>query len=101
MVVAVTGITLPQVPTVVESGYPRYVQYAWVAVAVRAETPEPIVRRLGDAMLRIMAMPEAQEFALKQGTPLMPLGPEAMQKFNNEEIAKYKRIVATAGIEPQ
>jgi len=93
--------SLPDTPTIRESGFPSYVQYQWVSLAVPAATPDAAVKKLTDAMLQAMATPEAQAFSDKQGSMLLRFGPDQMQNFGAREIEKYKRVAAAAGIEPE
>lgn len=93
--------SLPDTPTIKESGFPAYMQYQWVSLAVHADTPDAAVKKLSEAMLQAMATPEAQAFSEKQGSMLMPIGPEQMLRFGTQEIEKYKRIASEAGIEPE
>ena len=102
---AVTGdqrlARLPDVPTMREAGYPALVHYGWTSLAVRAGTPDPIVRKLSSAFLAIMATSEAREHAARQGNEVNAIGYEEMGAFQIQEIAKFKRVMASAGIQPE
>ncbi len=90
----------PDVPTIREHGFPEYAQYSWVSFFVRAETPDDITARLADAMQKVLNSPEAADYARKQGAELMPYGPERMSRYLREEIERFKRVAAAAGIQP-
>ncbi len=92
---------LPNVPTVKESGFPSFVSYSWNSFYVRAETPDAITHKLADAMATVMATEDARKFVRTAGTELLPLGPEAMRKFQMEELARFQGIADRAGIKPQ
>jgi tripartite-type tricarboxylate transporter receptor subunit TctC len=102
---ATTGETrhpsLPDVPTVKESGFPDFVTYSWNSLYVRAETPEAVTKKLSDAMQRVLATDAARQFVKLAGTELMPLDRHAMRKFQMEEAARFKSIADAAGIKPQ
>jgi tripartite-type tricarboxylate transporter receptor subunit TctC len=102
---ATTGATrhpsLPDVPTMQESGFPGFVTYSWNSFYVHAQTPEAIAQKLSDAMQQVMATDAAREFAQHAGTELMPHDRAAMRKFQMEEAARFSAIAAIAGIKPR
>jgi tripartite-type tricarboxylate transporter receptor subunit TctC len=102
---AVTGAQrhpdFPDVPTVKESGYRDYTNYAWAAFYVRAETPAPLVKKLADAVLRVQGSSEARELASRFGGELMPMGSAELRRFQQEELERFRAVAKSAGIEPQ
>jgi tripartite-type tricarboxylate transporter receptor subunit TctC len=52
---------LPEVPTAAEAGLPGYNTYNWYALFAPLGTPEPIVNRLNDAVVKALATPEARK----------------------------------------
>ena len=99
---AVTGAqraaAAPDLPTVAEAGVPGYEMVAWTAVFVPAATPAPIVATLNARIVEILRSPE---FRAKAGatTDWAPGTPQQLAAFVDAEIAKWKRVVALAGIE--
>jgi tripartite-type tricarboxylate transporter receptor subunit TctC len=92
----------PEVQTVIELGYAEYVNYPWIGLHVRAETPDDVTLKLADAMQKVLSTPEAREFAGKTtGTELMPFTPAAMQKYHRDEFERFRRIAENAGIKPE
>lgn len=90
----------PDVPAVNER-YPGFETFSWNALFVRTATPEPVTRKLAAAMQKVLADESAKEFVTRVGTQLLPLGPEAMRKFQLAEIERFRRIAKAAGIQPQ
>lgn len=90
----------PDVPTLKET-YPELVTYPWNSFYVRAETPDAIVKKLADAMRKVLASDKAKKFVRTAGTELLALGPEEMRKFQLDEMARFQRIADMAGIKPQ
>jgi tripartite-type tricarboxylate transporter receptor subunit TctC len=103
--IAVSGETrhkeAPDVPTIKESGYPEYVNYSWTSFYVRSETPDDITKKLADAMQTALHSDAAKQFVKKTGGELMPHTAEGMRDYQNNEIARFKRIAESAGIKPQ
>jgi len=88
----------PEIPTVQESGVANYSQYSWNAFYVRAETPAPIRAMLGEAIRQVMTREETvRSFYAPKGTEGIPLTPAQMQKLQEEEIARFRRIAAQVG----
>jgi tripartite-type tricarboxylate transporter receptor subunit TctC len=90
--------TLPDLPTVAESGLPGFEMIAWTAVFLPAGTPEPIVIKLNKAIGEIL---RSAEFRQKAGpaTDLSPGTPQQLDAFVRSEIDKWKRVVAQARLE--
>jgi tripartite-type tricarboxylate transporter receptor subunit TctC len=91
----------PGVPTIMESGYPELVTYSWTSFYVRSETPEDATSKLAGALQKALATNEAREFIRVTGGELMPYPPEAMRKFQRDELDRFRRIAEAAGIKPE
>jgi tripartite-type tricarboxylate transporter receptor subunit TctC len=102
---AVTGaqrwFSLPDVPTMIESGYPGFISDTFNALLAPAGTPSQIIDRLTTASRNAMQRPEAQEAAHKAGFQIVASGPEQLGKRIATEIQGVKELVAHAGIKPQ
>jgi len=90
----------PNVPTIRESGYPDYVNYAWTSFCVRSETPDDVTAKLAGALQKVLATKEARDFVNRMGAELMPLAPGAMRKFQRDEIDRFRRIAEMSGFKP-
>jgi len=80
---------LPDVPTLVESGYPEAIHYSWTAFFVNAKTPDAIVSVLADAMKKALAQPDSIAFIEQTGAEPMPLDPQQMRAFQESEIKRF------------
>jgi tripartite-type tricarboxylate transporter receptor subunit TctC len=92
---------LPDVPTLKESGYPEAVHYSWTSFWVAAKTPDAVVNVLADAMQKALAQPDSKEFIEKTGAEVMPLGPDALRKFQLAEIERFRRAAQDSGFKPE
>jgi tripartite-type tricarboxylate transporter receptor subunit TctC len=99
---AVTGATrwwsLPDVPTMIESGFPGFVSDTFNALFAPAGTPPEVVSLLVRETRAAMAKPEAREAARKFGYQIVAGTPDQMTKRLIAEIAGVKELVAKAGI---
>ena len=98
---AVTGATrsatLPEVPTVAESGVPGYEASTWNGVVVPVRTPEAIVARLNRDIVRILALPEIRELFSREGGEAAGGTPEQLSRHIASEIAKWASVVKSIG----
>jgi len=102
---AVTGekrwFSLPDVPTMIESGYPGFVSDTFNALLAPAGTPKPIIDRLLISSRDAMQRSEAKEAAHKAGFQIVASGPEQLGRRIATEIEGVKELVARAGIKTQ
>src|SRR3954464_13900533 len=65
--------TLPEVPTVMETGVPGYEAANWIGLVATGGTPEPIVARLHKEISEVMALPEVQKLFAAEGADIVHL----------------------------
>lgn len=98
---AVTGAqrdpTLPDVPTVTESGIKAYDVVVWLGVMAPARTPAEIVQRLNDAMVRALREPEVSARLKEFGMQVYASNPADFARFLSAERAKWEPIVKASG----
>ena len=89
---------LPDVPTIAESGLPAYEAVPYYTMSIAAKTPADIVRKLSGDIDAIVRHPELATRWNELG--ITPLGgsPEAAEKRNAVETAKWTKVIQTAGI---
>ena len=94
--VAVTGKaaspTLPQLPTVAQSGLPGYEVYEWNAMFVPAQTPPAIVERLSKEIAATLQEPEVHKRLEALGAEVVGSSPAELDSFRRAEIAKWTRL---------
>ena len=88
---------LPDVPTMAEAGVPGHEMVAWWCLVAPARTPAPVVARLAEATLGVVATPDWQAAMARQGISPMPLGPEALASFLRAEAARWGAAVRASG----
>ena len=89
---------LPDVPTVVESGYPGFDNTIWHGVLGPANVPREIVTRLNREIVKVLAMPDVQKMLGAEGGVVSPTTPEEFEAFLRAEVPKWEKIVKQAGI---
>jgi tripartite-type tricarboxylate transporter receptor subunit TctC len=102
---AVTGeqrwFSLPDVPTMIESGYPGFVSDTFNALFAPAGTPPDIIAILVKASRAAMQRPEALDAARRAGFQVVAGEPEQLARRVAAEIQGVKELVARAGIKPE
>jgi len=88
---------LPNVPTMIESGYPGFVLDAWTAVVAPAGTPPAIVAKLNSAINESLRTPEVDK-ALRDLSAIPKTGsPQDLAKFLAAEVPKWAEMVKISG----
>lgn len=90
--------SLPEVPTLAESGVTGYETLAWFGLLGPAKAPPEIVAALHGEVQKALTRPEVRETLARLGSEASDLGPAGFQAFISSEIAKYSRIIKDAGI---
>jgi tripartite-type tricarboxylate transporter receptor subunit TctC len=88
---------LPQVPTMIESGFPDFVVTSWFAIWGPAGLPAELVRPLAAAYGRVLADAELRAALAQSGTLAQFAGPEELAAFNLTEIERARVIVERSG----
>ncbi len=91
----------PEVPTFAEAGVPGVVVDNWLGVFTTAGTPKNVIDRLNAEIVKAVRLPEMAERIVQQGLDISTSTPAEYGAFFRSEVAKFAKIVKTAGIEPQ
>jgi tripartite-type tricarboxylate transporter receptor subunit TctC len=101
---AVTGthrwFDLPDVPTMIELGYKDFISDTFQGFLAPAKTPAAIVELLSAKSIEILKSPTIAEQLRKDGFEVLANGPAGMRKRIDDEVPKWRDIIAKAGIKP-
>jgi tripartite-type tricarboxylate transporter receptor subunit TctC len=89
---------LPEVPTVAEAALPGYEANVFILLVAPAGTPREITGKLHSELVRIADNAEVRERFAQQAIELMTSTPEQCAAFIQQDIAKWRKVVAQAGI---
>ena len=92
---------LPAVPTIAEAGLPGYYAASWYGLLLPAGTPRSVVGTLSKEIVAIMRVADVRDKMLAQGFEPVGDTPEQFAKFIREEIARWEKVVKSAGIKPE
>jgi tripartite-type tricarboxylate transporter receptor subunit TctC len=90
--------TLPDVPTIAETGLPGFDTMAWFGLFAPAGTPAPIIEMLNAKTNIVLALPEVKEGLAKLGIESVGGGPDILAAKVAAELQKWTTIVREKGI---
>jgi len=90
--------TLPDVPTVAESGYPGFETSQWYGINAPAKTPKEIIQRLAAEAAKAAKSPLMLERLAVDDAEPVGSTPEAYAAFIKKEQARWSKVVRTANI---
>lgn len=89
---------VPDLPTFAEAGLTGYEVTTWTGLCAPAGTSRSIVDKLSEDVRRVVAMPEVSGQLMDAGIEPVTTSPDRLAKHIAGEVAKFSRIVATAGL---
>ena len=89
--------SLPDTPTVSESGLPGYEAMPWLGLVAPAGTPAPVVNRLYTELNDILKEPEVQERFRSLGLDIIGNKPEDFSAFLKKDIVKWAQVIKESG----
>ena len=95
------SISLPDVPTVAESGYPGFDVTLWLGFFAPGSTPPAVMRRLEAELLAVVRSPDVKEQMTRQGLEAHGASAAELAKLVKVEIANYQSAFKVAGIKLQ
>lgn len=88
---------LPDVPTLAELGIKGVDAGVWFGAVAKAGTPEPIVAKLNDALLKALKDPEILKRFSDQGMQPFPSSPAQFGSFMQSEVARWAPLIKSSG----
>ena len=89
---------MPEVPTMIESGFPGFEVDAWYSLLAPARTPRPIIDRLNAEMVGIVKEKDMIERLREQGLEAVGNTPEEFAALLRAEVEKSRKLVAALGL---
>ena len=103
--IATTGdkrsVLLPDVWTLSEAGYKELEIIGWYCVVGPANLPRAVIERLESAIPRAVNSAEFSNLMKAEGTDPVASTPEELRALMKADVARWVRIVATAGVKPR
>ncbi len=93
--------SMPELPTVAESGVSGYEMVLWIGVFAPADTPREVAEKLNAEVVRIVKLPEIRERLDAMGVEPLGNTQEQMAEWIRREIARYGPVVKAANIKAE
>ena len=95
--IATTGLTrpsyMPDIPTVAEAGYPGFEALNWYAFVAPGKTPEPLLERWNQEIVKALSDPEVHQMLTEYGLTPQPTTRQALAAFLQKEYTLWGQVV--------
>ena len=88
----------PDVPTIVESGFPTFKADVWFGVVVPAATPKPIVQRINEAVNALLAKKEMKDRYAVVGAEAYTTTSQEFENIIRGDIIRWGEVIRSAGV---
>jgi len=89
---------VPDLPTMIEAGFPDYEAVPWFGLMAPARTPRPIIEKLHAEAVKALAVPEVRKALENQGLDLIAGTPEEFSETIRTETPYWAKVIKQAGI---
>ena len=93
--------SLPEMPSLVEQGYPGFEAISWQAVLAPAGTPRPVVDRVASELIRIIKSDDVRGRILGQYFSAAGTAPEALAGLMKTERERWAKVIKAAGVQAE
>ncbi len=91
---------MPEAPLIADT-VPGIAFTSWLGLAMPPGTPRPIVDRVNHEIRAVLALPDVQKRLAEGGNVASPSTPEEMRQKIEGDIARWSRVIETAGIKTE
>ena len=93
--------SLPDVPTLDESGLAGFTSETWMGLIANARVPKERVDELNALFTEALTQPDVQSVLVNQGVEAQPSSPEDFARFMRDETERFKEIIEAENISLQ
>lgn len=90
--------SLPDVPTLIESGYPGFVDYTWVGLFFPAKTPGEIIKKMNEQTAAVLKNPDFLSKLDAVGFEAVGGSPAQAHEYLRTELVKWAKVVKETGV---
>jgi len=87
----------PDVPTMIEQGYPGFVAVSWIGFLAPGGTPRPIIDRYNKEIVRILNLPEIKARLQGMEFEVVAGSPEQFEQWIHDEIPRWGKVIKDTG----
>ena len=89
---------LPDVPSIAEAGVPGYEVVQWSGIFAPAGTPSEIIGKLNRQINEILKLPDVKDRLARLGVDAAGGTSQQFAAFTADEVRKWAKVIAAAGI---
>ena len=90
---------LPDVPTLIEQGFPGLTAHAWWGIFAPAGTPKPVLDKFHAELVKVFNLPDVRKTLTETlGMDLAVSSPDQLRKWQAEEMQRWGKLVKDNGI---
>ena len=93
--------SIPNVPTIAESGIPGFDVLGWYGLVYPAGVPAPVIAKTSKALNQVLSSESVKKQLENIGALAVQSSPQEFGKMIAEEVARWREVSKAAGIEPQ
>jgi tripartite-type tricarboxylate transporter receptor subunit TctC len=87
----------PDVPTMIEAGYPNFVATSWIGFLAPADTPKNIVDRYNKEIVKILKMPDVKQKLREMEFDVVGSSPAQFSQWIAAEIPRWGKVIKDTG----
>lgn len=88
----------PDIPTLIESGYPEFEAIAWIGFMAPAKTPQPIIDRYHDEIVKTLALPDVHQRLTGIYFDVVASTPKEFGDYIRWETPRWGKVIHDAGV---
>ncbi len=92
---------LPDVPTFAETVMPGFEIGSWTGVMAPANTPPAIMKRLNGEIMKVLQDTDMRNRLAQDGIVALGSTPEQYGAYLRSELARWSKVIKTAGVKPE
>lgn len=90
----------PEVPTLIESGYPGFLALSWIGFLAPGGTPQPIIDRYNKEIVRILKSPDVRPKLEQMEFDVVAGSPQQFADWIKAEIPRWGAVIKNTGAKP-
>lgn len=90
--------SLPDVPSLAESGLAGYEVLNWFGMAAPARTPPAVIAKLNAATVKSLYLPDVRSKLTGEGSEIVANSPQQFTEFLRRDVARWANVIKTAGV---
>jgi tripartite-type tricarboxylate transporter receptor subunit TctC len=92
---------VPEIPTMIESGFPKYIVTSWYGACAPTGTPVAILDKLHTDIVKVLAMPDVVQRLNELVMTVATNSRDEFAAYMRSEATRWAKVVKDAGIPPQ